>query len=68
MNESTNQKLMKRIRKFGIITQFYGNEPRFLHRSYAEFFIAKQIIAKKLINDQEYKPELIQIFEIKRCN
>ena len=63
MNESANQKLMKRIRKFGIITQFYGNEPRFLHRSYAEFFIAKQIIAKKLINDQEYKPELIQIFE-----
>jgi ankyrin repeat protein len=62
--ENECQKLMKRITKFGIIIQFNEYEPRFLHESYAEFFIAKQIVSNKL-NYQEFKPEIKRIFENK---
>jgi hypothetical protein len=58
--ETINEKDCKKIKEYGLIVDFVEKEktPKFLHQSYAEYFIAKSVCQNKI----QYKNEIERLF------
>ena len=62
-NNEKDDKVLKKIKEYGLIVDFVEeeNNPKFLHQSYAEYFIAKSVCLNEY--NVRYKKEIVKLFE-----